>query len=261
MTLIVGILCADGVVVGSDSYATYGDGRMPTIGQQAAKKVNCLNDHVVYASTGAVGMAQLVANTVKKMWDENRFQGVKTPESAMDEIGKEIMKVVLPYMQAGQVQKNLTGDASTSLCKSMVAIPIAHQACLFQFDFSGAPERATPQLPFVSLGSGQMIADPFLALIRRLLWADTEPTLAEGRLAAVWAIDHVRRTNAGGVGGDIQLATLVPQKSGLPKVQLSAQKEIGEHLQNIGDAESALVDQIRGKSGKEPPALPASPQP
>ena len=45
-------------------------------------------------------------------------------------------------------------------CKHLVALPIKHETCLFQFAEAGAPEEATRELPFVALGSGQPIADP-----------------------------------------------------------------------------------------------------
>lgn len=258
MTLIVGILCKEGVVIGSDSDATFGTGTSFTIGQQRVQKVRRINDHIIYAGTGAVGLSQILADKIKTLWDSKTFTSGMTPEAAMDRLGKEIAQLVAPYLQTAQMQRALTGDASTSLCKSLLAMPVGHKACLFQFDYNGAPERAV-DLPFVALGSGQTIADPFLALLRRLLWSSTEPTLAEGRLAAVWTIDHVRRTNAGGVGGDIQLATLESQagKTAMPTVSVASGQDIEEHLQSVSLAEQALVEQLTGKAAKAPAAIPS----
>lgn len=243
MTVLVGILCKDGVVLGSDSAATFGSNGQPTIGQQSVQKVAVIEEKIVYASTGAVGIAQLIIDSIKTGWKERAFNGIKTPEQMMDALGKRIGSLVGPYLQTAQLQRHITGEANASLCKSLIAIPVNHIFCLFQFDCGGAPEMATAQLPFVALGSGQGIADPFLALLKRLLWPDCEPTLAEGRLAAVWTIDHVRQTNAGGVGGDIQLATLTNANQ---NVRLVEKAEIEEHLQAIGAAEQALAARIKG---------------
>ncbi|HEY3520523.1 MAG TPA: hypothetical protein VGK80_05715, partial [Rhodanobacteraceae bacterium] len=96
-----------------------------------------------------------------------------------------------------------------------------------------------------------LIADPFLALLKRLLWPNSEPTLAEGRLAAVWAIDHVRRTNPGGVGGPIQLATLTNADETVKLVDDSE-----EHLQAIESALQVLAAQIKGIAGTDEAAKP-----
>lgn len=63
MTLIVGILCKDGVVMASDSAASFGANGMMTIGQQETRKIVRINDHILFTSTGAVGISQLVAPT------------------------------------------------------------------------------------------------------------------------------------------------------------------------------------------------------
>lgn len=242
----------------SDSAATYGsDGRM-TIGQQEISKIRRLSDSILYSSTGAVGMGQLVANSIKQGWDAKQFRA-ETPEEFMDKIGKKIGELVFPYLQGATLTRQLTGDASSSLCKSLLAIPFKEKSYLFQFDYNGAPERATDELPFVALGSGQNIADPFLALLKRLLWKDSKPTLGEGRVAAAWTIDHVRLTNPGGVGGRIQLATLAPKPGNQgPTATLLSEQEIGEHMQQVRSAEKALIDELRapGKDEGEPPPTP-----
>jgi 20S proteasome alpha/beta subunit len=260
VTLIVGILCKGGVVMASDSAATFGAVGRPTIGQQVVRKVIRLNDHILYASTGAVGMSQVIGDSIKKGWDAKAYGGKQTPETVMNNIGNNIANLVGPYLQIGQWQHSITGDAGGSLCKSIVAMPVDGNPHLFQFDFNGAPERSTKELPFVALGSGQPIADPFLALLRRLLWSEAEPSVAEGRLAAVWAIDHVRRTNPGGVGGPIQLATLASKLNAMPQVIEESDAEIQEHLQKIESAEKVLVAELRGiRAGEAAPAPPAPP--
>ena len=259
MTLIVGILCKDGVVMASDSAATFGADGRPTIGQQEIRKVHQVNDCILHGGTGAIGVGQLIQDTLKSLWDANKIRG--TPDAAGNIIGSAINSLVRPYLETAQWQRTITGDASTSLCRSLVAIPVEKRPFLFQFDFNGVPERATAQLPIISVGSGQVIADPFLAFLKRVLWKDSEPSVSEGRLAAVWAIDHVCRTNPGGVGGHVQLATLTSHKPGeLPKVQMSTEADIEEHLQRIASAEQVLVNELRGVKPADANQIPAPPK-
>lgn len=256
MTLIVGILCQDGIVVASDSQATFGKEGIPTIGQQHITKVHILSDSIVYSSTGAVGLSQVISNEIKSCWEKKDFHGIKSPEEMMDKIGKKIAGHIAPYLQTANLIRPLVGDASSSLCKSLVAMHVRKQPCLFTFDFNGAPERATSELPFVSMGSGQSIADPFLAFLKRLLWQNHQPTLPEGRLAAIWTIDHVRLTNPGGVGGKIQTATLYSDKD---NPHVLSEEVIQEHLQQIRVAEEALIQAIKKPKTDEVTPLPEAP--
>lgn len=249
MTLIVGILCEDGVVVASDRAATFGADGMSTIGQQPVRKIRCLRDSVIYSSSGAIGISQLLADKLVAMWDEKQFTTGETFEAAMGRIGREFMGVALPYMQAGAIQRQLVGEAGQSLCKSMVAIPVNKRPCLFSFDYSGSPEAATADLPFVTMGSGQPIADPFLAFLKRLLWKDCQPTVSEGRLAAVWTIQHVTQTNPGGVGQGFQLVTLVGGKGkNMPKIDEATEEDIEEHRQKVASVEDALTNEATGEA-------------
>jgi len=126
-------------------------------------------------------------------------------------------------------------------------------------EFNYVP-RGVQKLPFVAMGSGQGIADPFLAFLKRLLeWEKNLPTLGEGRLAAVWTIKHAVVTNPGGVGGAIQLATL-SMKGGKPTVTMIPEPDIQEHLQQIGGAEAALTNELRTPSRPKETAIPEIPK-
>ena len=58
MTVIIGILCEDGVVIGSDSSATYGQSPLVKTIEYEALKVEVLAGTVITAMTGAIGLGQ-----------------------------------------------------------------------------------------------------------------------------------------------------------------------------------------------------------
>jgi hypothetical protein len=58
VTVIVGILCEDGVVIGSDSAATYGPTPQVHTIEHQALKIEIIEGDVITAATGPVGLAQ-----------------------------------------------------------------------------------------------------------------------------------------------------------------------------------------------------------
>lgn len=58
VTLIVGVRCEDGVVVGADTISTYfSPGGRPTIEQEVASKIDIFHGAVVVATAGSVGIS------------------------------------------------------------------------------------------------------------------------------------------------------------------------------------------------------------
>ena len=260
MTLIVGILCEDGTVLASDSYASYAAGASFTISQQEVTKVRQLGADLIYASTGAIGVSQIITAELTTLSASKFFSKNTTPIDSMRTISRTISAQVKDLLESAQRLVPLVGAGEASMtviCKSLVGVVINRETHLFQFDYGGAPEQATKENPFVALGSGQPMADPFLAFLKRILWKDRRPTIAEGRLVAAWTIRHVSQTIFGGVGGPVQMASL-SFVDGNPKVEVA---DPAEHDGFITDAEAALRDHIlRPGAGpvSEPPKPPVA---
>jgi hypothetical protein len=259
MTFIVGILCTDGVVVASDSDATFGTDGIRTIGQQAVKKIHVIEDSAIYASTGAIGISQVIRSILKPFCSPAGHKGIPDEFAMMNVIGAKISQAIQPYFGTGQALAGMGRNVDATLCKSMLAFPFDKKCRLFTFDYNGAPEAATEELCVVTLGSGQLIGDPFLAWFRRAVWRGKPPTLAMGRQAAVMAVDHVRNVNPGGVGGDVQLSTLQFPAAKQPVVECLKAAQIEEHRQLIEDAVKSLVEALTiAERGEAPPAPPKS---
>jgi hypothetical protein len=108
----------------------------------------------------------------------------------------------------------------------------------------------------------KQIADPFLAFLRKILWKEKQPTLAEGRLIAAWTVRHVAETNPGGVALPLQMASLTV-KTG--KSTIEPMEDPAEHFQQIDATEAALRDHIlkqwtAGLSGSTTPPAPQPPK-
>src|ERR1043165_4547618 len=149
MTLIVGIRCRDGIAVGADSAATLGSGGVMTI-TQPTQKIEIIDGTVIVACSGSVGMAQRIAQRISTLWRDKQLTGDKC-RTAVD-AGVTI---------SNEIRHDIIAEATV------------------------AQECVPNTVPFGSIGGGKPLADPFLGFLRRIFWPDTEPSLAEGSLAAV----------------------------------------------------------------------------
>lgn len=239
MTLIIGILCSDGVVIAADSAATYATAGMPTIWQQT-QKIEISDGSLIVASAGSVGLSQRSKQAISELWLKSAFSG-KNAVQAGGIIGEALKQHLLVELNAAQIARNVVGksavDGAVSLC--MVALPVNKVPALIQFNECGAPEVATSDLQFVSLGSGQLTADPFLAFLRDRFWPNRQPLLSEGIFAAYWTLDYAISHSPGGLARPIHIAVLEKIKDSWKPRRLT-EDELSDHEQQIRSIETYL---------------------
>lgn len=199
MTLIIGVKCQDGIVIGADSITTFGT----EIELEVNNKTDFLSGDSLIAFAGAVGLSQLVKERLRESWDIVREQ--ENIADARAEIHRVMWSEVRPALEhAADAGKILGQDLfSTATCSSLLAFPIRDEHVLLSCNQIVQSEEITSEAPFVSIGSGSFQADPFLAFLKRIFWKDSAPeNTSAGVLSILWTLDHVSRVNAGlGVGG------------------------------------------------------------
>lgn len=260
MTLIIGIRCADGIVVAADGAATLGSMGNMTAQQKTVKKLTILQDKIIVGVSGAVGLGQRLRATLDEGYKAKKFSNLRA-EIAMGEMRKAFWAVVGPEWECARATAPVAGVqiASSSANTSMLtALPLNGKPELVQFDLQCAPELATDDLPFVAIGSGQAQADPFLAFIRRVFWPTKPPTLQDGVFSAVWTLRHTIETIPGGVADPIQVAVL--EKVGSDwKAREMTDAELDGHVAAIDSAEQSLSDwrsQFTAAPAGTPPEKP-----
>lgn len=68
MTVVVGIRCTDGVVIGSDSAMTFGRSpQHPTIEQFHPNKIDIVGSNIIVTGTGHIGLGQRFTHEVEKV--------------------------------------------------------------------------------------------------------------------------------------------------------------------------------------------------
>ncbi len=242
MTLLVGVLCSDGVVLGADTAATFNAGGMSTV-EQEFHKLFVVGNRVVGACSGEGGFGQRFRDVVQGLWDSKGF----SREKGAMAIAQDISKHFLANLSDTYVFTLLNGRPLDF--SAMLAFPVGETLHLCEF----APPQFQPEMKerdglwYVSQGSGQVIADPFLGFIRSAFWDTGPPTVSEGAFAVTWALEHVVEVNPGGVKGPIDLAVLEPGPKNRASARILSRDEVGEHSETVAAAVSHLGS-FRGKT-------------
>jgi proteasome beta subunit len=260
MTLIIGILCDDGVVVGADGMATFGSLGQRTI-QQPVKKLSKIGDCIAIGTSGPVGLSQRFAATLQDLWSNRKLSG-KASHEATTILQDAFWQYARREFEAAKVTAPMLGQSAleSAISYTVLAMPLDKKPSLLQFNQQCSPELATKDLPFIAVGSGQLLADSFLAFLRRIFWQSGLPKVSEGVLATVWSLEQAIRTNPGGVGPPIQIMTL-EKADGDWKVKELAESDFAEHRQAIADAESVFAkyrDYLTPTQGEGVPPAPGA---
>lgn len=238
MTLIVAHKCSDGVVVGADTLATLGSFGQHTV-QERLSKLHIVREELILAVSGPVGLAQRYQEELEASPAPKQKYGNKKPMAAAVEISAAFWQHASLELQRAQVAAQATQNRTpldNALAQAVVAVRTSGADRLFQFSETCAPEEATTDLPYVSIGSAQRNADPFLSFLRRLWWRDSLPTVGGAVLTVLWALQQTIEATAE-IGGGPQIAVL---QSG--KARLLDDEELREHRDGITSIEKLLVE-------------------
>jgi len=250
MTILVGVLAKDGAVIGSDSATTFcGPDGVRTI-EQISRKIEIVNERVIVAGTGQVGLNQRFVAVVKK---NSTQSGFNRNLSAL-EVGK--------LLSSEGIKDFASTSAPMGQFGALVAFPIGEKPSLCEFalrDFQ--PELKTDKIWYVSAGSGQGMADPFLGFIRKVFWKSGPPSCSEAVFAVLWTLLHAIELNTGGINGPPDIAVLQYDKRNELKAHLLETEEMEEHKANVKGAEehlSAYAEKMRQSQQAEDIPRPAA---
>src|SRR4051812_15520193 len=192
-------------------------------------KVQVLGNCVVVAATGAVGFTQRLIHHV----DSAIIGGVF--KATLHECKTNISRRLLTDFETNKVQIHPQAGLRFG---ALIAAAIKDAPCLIEYsttDFQ--PEVKEGNLYYVAMGSGQVLAEPFLAFVSRVLWRGTMPTVKVGRFGVHWVLDHTLKLAPGGVGGPIHIAIL-EKKDG--RWAASEIPDLQEHEEYITELESHI---------------------
>jgi hypothetical protein len=219
--------------LGADSSVTLAAGRAPTIEQPTREKIQIITNDVLLAGTGQVGMGQRFKFEVEQhrdyLKDPHAINGVRRLCHAATE------NFISTNAEKGQYGAILAfyANGTFHLCEFGIA------------DFQ--PELKTMENWFVSMGCGQPIADPFLALLHKIFWKNKPPKVNEAVFAVTWVLSHAIEVNPGGINGPVRLAMLTKPDRNV-EARFLDDDELQEHQNNVQGIEKYLQ-----QYGREPP--------
>ena len=209
--------------------------------------------------SGHVGLAQMHIDSISRTW--RRDNTYRKPASdirrlllnAISKDFSQIMQAAKPLSDAIGPQAALQYETS-----SLVALPAGGSTGhleLFECEMTGVSTASTEDLPYVAIGSGKVIADPFLAFLRRIFWPKAPLRLSEGLFSTVWALLHSIELSPGGISEPIQVAMLRQGPQNRPTVEVLSPDHLVEHRQHVQDAEDYMRRYEVPPSTDPPPTL------
>jgi hypothetical protein len=244
MTILVGVRCSDGVVIGADSANTFAAGNMRTI-EQPSQKISIIANRVIVAGTGEIGMGQRFCSVVESAWIKKEFAN----RNAVD---------LCRHLCAQGINDFASTKATAGSYGAMVAFPAGNTAELCEFAVNNFQPELKRSIWYVSMGSGQPIADPCLGFIRQVFWGDSIPSCEDGVFAVVWTLAQAIALNPGGINAPMHVAVLAPDSGKLVASMLTSD-EIAEHEDNVRGAIDHLrtyKKMVRGAEASEIPKPP-----
>jgi len=212
---------------------------------EADPKIRVFGDNVIMATTGPIGYTQRLHHHLEATVKGNVFANFDARE-ATSNISKRFLTDIQESRAPMSPQEGIGfGGLIAAVMKD---VPYLAEFATTNFQ----AEIKTGKLFFGSMGSGQMLADPFLAFVCRVLWGSQMPTVDRGKFGVYWVLEHTIKLAPGKVGPPIQLATL--QKVGGNWV--AKEQDTQESAQYVRALEEYIGHSIRQAIGaSQGPAL------
>ncbi len=253
MSLIVGIRCADGVVIAASGPASLpsADGRPAA--RQEARRLRVVAGQAVLGVAGHDGLAQEMALSLERC-----LVGPDRRDSAEDVLRAKIRDALAaPIQRTFAIHGTLQGlpglgisSQDYAISHSILAIPLHRTLRLYAFDPECSLTEITDELRCAAVGSARYAAEPFLAFLRRVLIGNDSPTLATGELAAYWTVHQAIRNRVAGLTYPIQLISVTRTPEGSIEIVERGEQEIASLRQAMEQAEERVRDSFQdGASG------------
>ena len=206
-----------------------------TVGQPLTKIRIIKGGDGLLASSGHNGLGQQLAAIV----DEKKPEFVNQPYvKSIVKLQEQMRPLINKSFETAGYAARVMGNAAAldAICGSLLAAPFKDGLKLIEISPQVAVECMSDELPFISMGSGEPSADPFLGFLRKVYWPTGRPTLNDGVLAAYWTVQHAIDMKVSGVGFTADVFVVQPEGKGYVASQLT-EAQLAEHNEFMKSAE------------------------
>lgn len=244
MTLLVGILSTEGVVIATDKQVSHGALGNFTVGQPGSK-AEIIGGQALYASSGPVSVGQQICSAMKGL--QAQFGGINCAD-AVQMIQPAIRAILNPAFETANKAKAVMGGQMALmdvLSSGILAAKFKNGIHALDISPQGACEILSPdKVPFVCQGSGKQNADPILQFLWNIYWSSQGPSLREAILAGYWTVKIAIELKSPMVGFTPEVFVL--EKAGKDGKHVKAKKidenDLVQHDEFIMSVETAMRD-------------------
>ena len=230
--------------------ATSAAGTMPIMQLESNDKIRIFNNKVIVSTTGPIGYTQRLYFHIDKAINGGGFLTTQRSERPQN-----ICRRFISDLQSSCAPSTPPHGLGFG---ALLATEISGEPCLIEFATNNfQPEFKENKSFFVSMGSGQPLADPFLAFISRVLWKNTLPDILLGRFGLYWALTHTIRLAPGMVGLPIKMAVLSKTNNVWIASESADSQEAEQFIAGIEDKIGAQFSD----TGNEPTIMTPPPVP
>lgn len=229
MTVVLAVVCSDGVVIGSDSQITESSRGMSF----PAQKLHPLGDCAAWGGSGARG----VLEDLRPVLDDDAGAILQAPN-----IGDEIQERVVPILKKhyGSYIEQVPGEGSGGGVSAYVlAAGVSQgQRWIVEINPNGLIGRYD-DIGFHAIGSGAPMAQQAGALLSHFRM--TQRSVDHGVVAVVRVLDALATTSPS-VGGPIDIARIV--EAGAHHLSDEEVAEARAHAERWRDGEERVLDHL-----------------
>lgn len=235
MTIVVGIRCADGIVIAADQQATRGSAVQPTIGSPVIKITEIKEGKALFAFSGWTGLGQQIGAAIEAAIVLNKAYMTQARGLSNAACGA-IHPAFERYHKAKDI---IPGAASEAICGCLLAAGFSDGHHLLEITPQGNFDLADP-MKWACVGSGIANADSFLSFIWGVFWQERDPTLSEAVITAYWAVSNAIESKAPLVGFEVDVFTLSPNEAGAFVTRKLTREELAESNVFIERAKASM---------------------
>ena len=195
MTAVLGVLCEDGIVLGSDGASSVVRKSGEIRYERAKRKVWVVGGRALGATSGNADFGQRVKVATGRFFEINENCPATSGSVALDkyDVADQLRRKIMCELRKVDMEPK---DSD----KSLIAFPVGDEYSIVKFSGpSLRPKLVEEDLNYETIGSGSLILNPFFEFLEEIFWGGGLPTIDEATLGVVWALNHAIATSSAGV--------------------------------------------------------------